>query len=181
MEWVAFPFSRGSSQPRDRTRISCIAGWFFTSWATREVQEYWSGQPIPPPEDLPDPGIEPGSPALQVDSLPTELSGKYWFNKGLNNNKVYPCVCVCVLKSCLTSLQPSGLEPSRLLSPWNFPGNNTGLGYHFLLQGIFSTQGLNLCLLCLLYWQADSQHCAIREIKSIFSTQLNISSPEWIW
>ena len=37
MEWVAFPFSRGSSQPRDRTQVSCIAGGFFTSWATREV------------------------------------------------------------------------------------------------------------------------------------------------
>ena len=33
---------------------------------------------------------------------------------------------------------------------------NTGAGYHFLLQGIFPTQGSNLCLLCLLYWQADS-------------------------
>ena len=53
-----------------------IAGGFFTSWATRETQEYWSGQPIPSPVDLPDPGIEPGSPALQADSLPTELSGK---------------------------------------------------------------------------------------------------------
>ena len=31
LEWVAFPFSRGSSQPRDRTQISCIAGGFFTS------------------------------------------------------------------------------------------------------------------------------------------------------
>ena len=39
-------------------------------------QEYWSGQPIPPPGDLPNPGIEPGFPALQADSLPTELSGK---------------------------------------------------------------------------------------------------------
>ena len=39
-------------------------------------QEYWSGFPFPFPEDLPDPGIEPGSPALQADSLPTELSGK---------------------------------------------------------------------------------------------------------
>ena len=39
---VAFPFSR-SSQPRDRTQVSCIAGGFFTSWATREAQEYWSG------------------------------------------------------------------------------------------------------------------------------------------
>ena len=34
LEWVAFPFSRGSSQPRDRTQVSCIAGRFFTSWAT---------------------------------------------------------------------------------------------------------------------------------------------------
>ena len=38
--------------------------------------EYWSGWPIPSPGDLPDPGIEPESPALQMDSLPTELSGK---------------------------------------------------------------------------------------------------------
>ena len=43
LEWVAFPFSRGSSQPRDRTQVSCISGTFFTSWATREAQEYWSG------------------------------------------------------------------------------------------------------------------------------------------
>ena len=38
-EWAAFPFSRGSSQPRDRTQVSHIAGGFFTSWATREAQE----------------------------------------------------------------------------------------------------------------------------------------------
>ena len=43
LEWVAIPFSRGSSQPRDRTQVSRIAGSFFTSWATREeAQEYWS-------------------------------------------------------------------------------------------------------------------------------------------
>ena len=40
LESVAFPFSRGSSQPRDRTSVSHIAGGFFTSWATREAQEY---------------------------------------------------------------------------------------------------------------------------------------------
>ena len=39
-------------------------------------QEYWSGLPFPSPGDLPDPGIERGSPALQADSLPTELQGK---------------------------------------------------------------------------------------------------------
>ena len=37
LEWVAVPFSRGSSQPRDRTQVSHIAGGFFTSWATREA------------------------------------------------------------------------------------------------------------------------------------------------
>ena len=36
-------------------------------------QEYWSGLPFPSPGDLPDPRIEPGSPALQADSSPTEL------------------------------------------------------------------------------------------------------------
>ena len=41
-----------------------------------EAQEYWSGQPIPSPADPPDPGIEPGSPELQADSLQIELSEK---------------------------------------------------------------------------------------------------------
>ena len=39
LEWVAIPFSRGSSQPRDWTWVSCIAGGFFTVWATREAPE----------------------------------------------------------------------------------------------------------------------------------------------
>ena len=42
LEWVAFPFSRRSSQPRDRTRVSCIAGRFFFIWATRENQETYN-------------------------------------------------------------------------------------------------------------------------------------------
>ena len=42
LERVAFLFSRGSSRPKDWTQVSCIAGRFFTSWATREAQEYWS-------------------------------------------------------------------------------------------------------------------------------------------
>ena len=39
--WVAFPFSRGSSQPRVQTQVSCIAGGFCTSWATRESHHKW--------------------------------------------------------------------------------------------------------------------------------------------
>ena len=40
-------------------------------------QEYWSGLPFPSPGDLPDPGIEPGSPALEADSLTSEPQGSY--------------------------------------------------------------------------------------------------------
>ena len=76
LEWVAYPFSSGSSPPRNQTQVSRTADGFFTSWATREVQEYWSGQPIPSPADLLNPETEPGSPALQADSFPTELWGK---------------------------------------------------------------------------------------------------------
>ena len=42
LEWVAFPFSRGSSQPRNWTQVSRIVGRFFTSWATREAQQFCS-------------------------------------------------------------------------------------------------------------------------------------------
>ena len=42
LEWVAIPSSRVSSQPRDQTQVSHIAGRLFTGWARREAQEYWS-------------------------------------------------------------------------------------------------------------------------------------------
>ena len=45
LQWVIMPFSRGSSQPRDGTQVSCIAGRFFTDWATRETQE-WGTYPF---------------------------------------------------------------------------------------------------------------------------------------
>ena len=46
-------------------------------------QEYWSGLPFPSPEDLPDPGVEPTSPSLQADCLPSEPPGKLTFMKEL--------------------------------------------------------------------------------------------------
>ena len=45
------------------------------------------------------------------------------------------------------SWRPRGLQPARLLCPWDSPGKNTGVGSHFLLQGIFPAQGWNLGLL----------------------------------
>ena len=64
------------------------------------------------------------------------------------NNKIQLNVnCCLVAKSCLSLLQPHRLKSTRLLCPWDFPGKNTGVGCHLLLQGIFSTQESNLCLL----------------------------------
>ena len=73
-------------------------------------QEYWSGLPFPPLGVLPDPGIKPGSPTLQVHTLPSK---------------------------------PPGKRPHGLYSPWNSPGQDTGVGSLSLLQGIFPTQESN--------------------------------------
>ena len=69
--------------------------------------------------------------------------------EGSSRRREYRCVCVyggqqlslvqlCILTDC---------KPARLLYPWNFPGKNTGVGCHFLLQVLSLTQGSNLCLL----------------------------------
>ena len=61
------------------------------------------------------------------------------------------CVCVCV---CVHSVMSDSVTPwtaAHQASPsWNSPGKYTGVGCHFLLQRLFPTRGLNLCLLCLL-------------------------------
>ena len=73
--------------------LSCVQ-LFVTPWTVAHQaplsmgflrQEYWGGLPFPPPRDLPDPGIKPVCPALQVDSLPWATreairgAPKYWF------------------------------------------------------------------------------------------------------
>ena len=95
LEWVAYPFSTGSSWPGNQTRVSCIASGFFTSWATREAQF------IDPPQH------------------------------------------VFKMKVKVTQSCPTLCEPQGLYSPWNSPGQNTGVGSLSLLQGIFPTQGSN--------------------------------------
>ena len=60
-----------------------------------------------------------------------------------------------VVQLCPT-LRPHGLQSARLLSPWSFPGKNTKVGRHFLLQGIFLTQWSNPHLPSLLHWQVGS-------------------------
>ena len=103
LEWVAMPFSRGSSQPRDRTWVSsCIVGRFFTISATRKQR-----------------GLET---PLQVTDLNVETNA--W----------------CQLALDLDGLSWVRLCPNRLYSPWDSPGQNTGVGCHALLQGIFPTR-----------------------------------------
>ena len=81
---------------------------------------------LPSSEDLPDPGIEPGSPTLQANYLLSETPSTT-IGGGL------------VVKSCPTLSTPWTVA-ARLLCPWDSPGKNTGVGCHFLLQGIFLTQ-----------------------------------------
>ena len=105
LEWVAISFSRGSSRPRDRTRVSCIPGnnylhylhhslkvkllsrirlfpipWTVAYQASPSMgfsrQEYWNGLPFTSPGDLLNPGIEPRSPSFQADALTSEPPGK---------------------------------------------------------------------------------------------------------
>ena len=76
------------------------------------------------------------------------------------------------------SLQPYGLQPTKLLCPWDSPGKNSGVGCHALLQRIFPIQGSNLCLLCLLLWQAGSlplmPHGNINSFTSKYSWTLPV-------
>ena len=68
---------------------------------------------------------------------------------------VYVCVCVHMHARSVvsSSLQCHGLQPTMLLCLWGYPGRNTGVDCHALLQGIFLSRGLNPRLL---RWQVDS-------------------------
>ena len=169
-------------------------------------QEYQRGLPFPSPGDLPNPGIEPGSTALQAGYLPTEPPGKpihtlvfyfkeyftkysytqivshmykyiskfsalknillsfiisrsspigpstpvgkihiyEWLHQGVWQINFFVCFRYSVMSNFL---QPHGLQPSRLVCPWDFPGKNTGVDCLSLLQEIFPTQGSNPGLL----------------------------------
>ena len=72
----------------------------------------------------------------------------------IQENLLNPSLCVRSVVS--NSLWPQGLQSARLLCPWVYPSKNTGVGCHFLLQGISLTQGWNPRLLHLLHRQVDS-------------------------
>ena len=79
-----------------------------------------------------------------MDILPKDR----WFVMDL----LSPCMCVCVYVCSVvpSSLRAHGLQPATLVSPWDSPGKDTGVGCHVILQGIFPTQRSNPHLLRLL-------------------------------
>ena len=104
---------------------------------------------------------------LNCSALLNEKDVIYWHTPG--NNKSDPNVhegnmtrirygyviycCCSATKSCLSVLQLHGLQCARLLCPWDFPGKNTGVRCHFLIQEIFPDQESNPHLL---HWQVGS-------------------------
>ena len=78
--WVIVMLFGKSVRVHSVTSNSFVTPWTVAHEAPLSMgfprQEYWSGLPFPPPEDLLNPGIEPGSPALQADSLPLSHPGK---------------------------------------------------------------------------------------------------------
>ena len=73
------------------------------------------------------------------------------------------------------SLQFHGLQPIRLLCPWNYPGKRTGVGCHFLLQGIFLTWGSNPGLL---HCRQILTNWATRKAPTHMASPLSTSTPE---
>ena len=82
---------------------------------------------------------------------------RLWVGKANQKKPGFIVVPLCILllsvtKSCPTLCSPMDCKACQLLCPWDFPGKNTGVGCHFLLQQIFLTQGSHPHLLpCLLH------------------------------
>ena len=134
LEWVAIPFSRGSSRPTNQTLISCIG---------RHVLNLLSHQ---------------GSPINCARHLCKKWLIVYctesWHLKN-NDMSFLNHLYMHMLGSIWLFVTPWTITCQAPLS-MEFPGKNTGMGCHFLLWGIFLTQGSNSHLSHLLHWQADS-------------------------
>ena len=123
LEWVAISFSRGSSWPRDWTRVSCVSRigrWILYHWATCEASA----------ADFRE----------EMNTIRKEISLTFHFTHIPSSVSKYSTIPPDSEKwkwshSVVSdSLQPHGLQPPRLLHPWDFPGKSTGVGRHFLSQ-----------------------------------------------
>ena len=110
MEWVAFPFSRGSSQPRDWTQVSCTAGRFFTSWAPSSVQfsrSVMSGSLRPHESQHTRSPCPSPTPGVHSDSRPSSR----WCYQAISSS-------VVPFSSCPQSLPASESFPISQLFAW---------------------------------------------------------------
>ena len=105
-------------------------------------------------------------PIKEMEGCPTLPSAQPFLRVSEHRIAMWRCLCIPRLNKlhspwlchyCCSvvsdSLRPHGLQPTRLLCPWDSPGKNTGVGGHFLLQGIIPTQESNPRLL---QWHMDS-------------------------
>ena len=168
LEWVANSFSRGSSQLRDRTYISCIAGRFVTVWATRKTPQFsdilkiqllmgrklWHTDTPPPTRRLfasPRSSVHPPAPppaewvARRQPFAGERVSGAHLNTLNLGKANSEFLKEMKWTGSC--SVMSDSLRLHGQRSPWNSPSRNTGVGSFSLLQGIFPTQELNQGLL----------------------------------
>ena len=128
LKWVAVSCSRGSFPSRDWTHVfcgSCIGRWILYHWTTREAQEYWGGLPIPSPGEFPKPGIKPGSPALQADSLPAESPGKPWHSYSTRQKMIK---IKQVQYGVITNLEPDIMERQVKWAIGNITANKASGG-----------------------------------------------------
>ena len=150
LEWVAISFSRGSSQPRDRTWVSLIGGRRFNLWATREaviIKVLWkivcvrakllqSCPTLCDPMDCSPPcSFVPG--ILQARTLE-------WVAISFSNAWKWKSKWSRSVVS--DSLRLHGLQPTRVLRPWDFLGKSTGVGCHCLLHGGSQKLYVDFCL-----------------------------------
>ena len=136
-------------------------------------QEYWSGLPSPSPEDLPDPGIEPGSPALQADSLLSEPQGKPSANycstmQNLllsNACSVEKNFCPCIVFSCIVII-------NSIITLIIYPYRNTYV-YNFLFSLHLCRRQISVIetLLMIRNKQGKTRHLKNSELLYIFLEQ----------
>ena len=129
LEWVTISFLQGSSQPKDWTPvfyISFLADGFFTTESPLASNFSLKSRPSWTIKNISGCCLCP----LRT-KLPTVEKSLY--------TTVIQQPQMCESESC--SVVSNSLWPHGLYSPWNSPGQNTGVGSHFLRQGIFPTQG----------------------------------------
>ena len=126
LEWVVISSSKLSSQPRDWACVSCIAGRFFTYWATSCLlaKSLQSCPTLCNPTD----GSPPGSP------IPGIVQARTLEWVAISFSNAWKWKVKVKLLSCVRLLATPWTAAHQAPCPWNFPGKSTGVGCHRLLR-----------------------------------------------